>query len=108
MTFALEFDELLTQTVVRQPRTGLTHGGAATFSGTPSTFAARVVNVARQVRDMNGNVRMASHEAWIASTAVLSADDKYTLPDGLTPQVLSLATYPTETGNYHTKMFFGR
>lgn len=81
--------------------------GAPVYSTSGSTYRARVKNIHRQVRDGRGNVVMAAFEVWLASTSILSAQSKYTLPSGQTPPVLSLAVIPDEDGHHHCKLLFG-
>ena len=104
-----EFRELLTQTITVSTVATLGVGGAPTFSTSASSYRARLVNTNRQVYNTRGQLVAASHEAWVASTAVLSPASKYTLPDGSTPPVLRVDAFPDEDGAYHhTRIFFGR
>lgn len=106
MSFASDFDDMLSQTITYKPFSSRTAGGTNTF-GSASTYQARVVNVNKQSRDLQGNVVQAAYEVWVASTSVLSARGQFTLPDGTSPPVLNLSVYPDENGNYHNKIFFG-
>lgn len=99
---------LLTQTIVVSTRSGHTAYGAPSFSSSPTTYAARIVDKPGFVRGNTGEDVAYRSVAWIASTGGLHMDDRYTLPDGSAPPVVSLERYPDENGAYHhARLFFG-
>lgn len=105
--FASDFDDMLPQTVTVRTLASRNGDGSPAYSTAASTHQARVVNVNRQTRDEKGNVVQAGYVAWVASTGVLSANSRITLPDGSSPPVLNVAVYPNENGNYYNKILFG-
>lgn len=103
-----EFRELLPHTVTVSTVASLGTGGAATFSTAATSYRARVVNTNKIVHDLRGEVAAVAYEAWIASTSILAPDSKYTLPDGATPPVVRVDTFPDEDGHHHVRIQFGR
>ena len=105
-----DFREMFPSTVTVLARTGRNSDGSDTFSGTASTYRARVKNIIRQVRDAQGNVAMAGYEVWVASTSVIAADSKITIPHGSTtrtPPILSVTSPPDDDGLHHCKVICG-
>lgn len=108
MGFASDFADVLKQTVTVSTSNGRGTDGAATFSTSATTYAARVVNAHRQIRDLTGNVVMSQFDVWIASTGTIAPDSKVVLPDGTSPPLLVVAAYPDENGaHFHNKLTFG-
>ena len=108
MGFSSDFDDVMTQTVTVKTLASRNSDGSAAYSTATSTFAARVVNTNRQIRDASGNVVMGQYDVWIASTGTIAANSKITLPDGTAPPILLVHAYPDENGShYHNKVTFG-
>ena len=103
-----EFYQLLTQTITVSTLATVGVGGAPTFSTSSASYRARVVNTNKFVSDGRGSGAAVAYEAWIASTSILAANSKYTLPDGATPPVVRISSPPDERGNHHVHIMFGR
>lgn len=107
MSLETDFRDLCVQTVTVLARTGRNSDGSDSFTGTASTYRARVANTKKWVRNSEGVATQASHMAWILSTGIIAADSKITLPDGSTPPLLSIANYPDQDGGHHVEAMFG-
>ncbi len=107
MSFEPDFLQMMGQTITVSTRSSLSADGHASYSSDPVDYPARIVTSNKQVRDQRGNVVRSSHVAWIASTETLVAESKYELPDGSSPPVLLVESYPDETGTHHHKVTFG-
>ena len=106
-SMAIDFADVLTQTVAVRNPTTKNGDGSQNFSTASVSYNARVVNANKQTRDLQGDIVQAAYVAWIASTGVLSPQARYQLPDGTTPPVLNLNVYPDENGNYFNRITFG-
>jgi hypothetical protein len=103
-----DFDGMLAQTVVVTTRTGHSVYGTAAFSTSGSTYRARIVDKPGFVRSQQGENVAVKSVAWIASTGTISVSDQITLPDGTTPPVIAIESYPDEDGaQYFNKAYFG-
>ncbi len=109
MPFTTPLLGLFPQTVTHAAWTGMSADGYAvpTYSASASTFPARWVTEQRLVRTFDGTEELATSTVWVASTSTFSALDQFTLPDGSTPELLSLEIYRDEDGITHTKLAFG-
>lgn len=99
---------LLDSTVTIYERTGYNNYGAPQFSTQARTFQCRWTRQVQEVRDNHGDILVASDMIWVNSTSyVPTAEDKYVLPDGRTPEVLTVAAIHDENGLDHVKVSFG-
>lgn len=108
MSWDRAFLQLLPHTVTVSTAATLGVGGAVTYSTSPTSYRARVVNTNKIVHDGRGEGVAVAYEVWIASTSILSPTSKYTLPDGATPPVVRIGFYPDGDGYHHCKILFGR
>lgn len=97
----------MTQTIRVSTRSGHTNYGAPIFAATASTYRARIVDKPGFVRSNAGEDVAFRTVAWLASTAPLTIDDRFTLPDGTSPPAVALERFPDQNGAYHVKLFFG-
>jgi hypothetical protein len=102
------FLDLMVQTITVSTVATLGVGGAPTYSTAQTSYRARVVNTNKFVSDGRGGGAAVAYEAWIASTGILAPGSKYTLPDGATPPVVRVDTFPDESGHHHVRILFGR
>ena len=108
MAYETDFNELLTQSLKVRTLSSVSAGGAPTFSGSTSTFSCRAVKVNKFVRDAQGGTKQATDEVWVASTGTFAASSRYELPDGSTPPLLYVTSYPDEDGaHHHQRLMFG-
>ena len=100
---------LMPSTVTHAAWTGMSTDGYATetYTTAETSYRARVVTEQRLVRTFDGTEELATTTVWLASTSTFSALDRFTLPDGEAPVLLSLETFSDETGVTHTKLGFG-
>ena len=108
MAYETDFNELLVQTLKVRTLSSVSAGGAPTFSGTTSSYSCRAKKVTKFVRDAQGGARMATDEVWVASTGTFVPTSRYELPDGTTPPLLYVTSYPDEDGSHHhQRLIFG-
>ncbi len=109
MAYTTPLLDLFPQTVTHAAWIGMSTDGYAipTYSGSASTYQARVVTEQRLVRTFDGIEELAVTTVWLASTSTFSALDQFTLPDATTPELLALETFRDENGVTHTKLAFG-
>jgi hypothetical protein len=88
---------LLNQHVTIAPATGLDSEGMTTY-GTAVTYDALVVGKQKLMRDMQGREVVSSAQVYVDGTAVVTASSKITLPDGTTPTILAVSSYPDLDG----------
>jgi hypothetical protein len=111
MAWESAFEDLMTDTVVvasRAASTSPAFSGTHTWSTAASTYQARWVRKPSFVNGPDGQVIEISSVAWVASTGTLHPTDRFTLPDGSAPPVVSIEAYPDDDGLHHTKVMFGR
>lgn len=101
--------ELCKQTVTVQARTGSNSYGEASYSTSVTTYTqCRVVPMAREVRDLNGNTVLSSYVAWINTATTHSPESKFTLPGSVVRPVLTVEAPVDENGLVdHLKVTFG-
>lgn len=100
---------LAKQTVTVQSRTASNVYGEATFSTSVTTYTeCRVVPMAEEVRDADGNTVLSSYVAWINTSSTHSPESKFTLPGSVVVPVLKVQAPVDETGAVdHLKVWFG-
>jgi len=100
---------LFQTTVTHAGWAGMSTDGYATlrYSTATVTYPARVTSEQRLVRTFDGTEELATTTVWVASTSTFSALDRFTLPDGTSPPLLSVETYRDESGVTHSKLGFG-
>lgn len=106
MSLEADFQTMCVQTVNVKTRTGRNGDGSDTFSTAGSTYRARVANTKKWVRNSEGVAIQASYMAWILSTGIIAADSKITLPDGSTPPILAISSFPDDSGAHHVEVLF--
>lgn len=73
--------------------------------GEPESLACRTVNRTRMIRDSSGKEVVSSASTWIKPNNV-SVKDKIALPDGSTPKILQVQSFPDETGETHHQKIY--
>ncbi len=108
MSWSTEFAELMPHTVqIAALASFSTDGYGDAVYGTASTFTARVVGKQTLVRTFEGTEELATTIVYVASTGTINPSDRITLPDGSTPPLLAVSTFPDEDGTHHHKLAFG-
>lgn len=101
-----DFTHMMPHTVTHAPVSSRDAYGKITY-GTSTPYTARVVYRNKQVRSATGELVMAAGMVWFAGVVSISGDDKITLPDGTTPQIISVEKYADDGGDRFTKVYFG-
>jgi len=109
MAYTDDLLELMPDTLTHASWTGMsTDGyGHTTYSTASTTYPCRVVTGQRLIRNFDGVEDVATTTVWVASTSTFSALDKFTLPGGTAPVLLSIETFRDEDGVTHSKLGFG-
>lgn len=108
MSYDHDFDGMLAQTVVITTRSGHNAYGEPSWAAAGSTFRARIVAKPGFARSAQGEVVAVKSVIWVASTGTITVDDRVTLPDGTTPPVVAVESYPDEDGaSYFSKIMLG-
>ena len=108
MTFTDHFTVMLTETITRAAWVGMSTDGYATttYSTDTTDYACRSVTEQKLVRNFDGEEVMSMMTVSVASTSTFSALDQFTLA-GVSPPLLTIATYRDEYGITHSKLGFG-
>ncbi len=69
-------------------------------------YAGRVVYKNTSVINAAGEEVVARGAVWLQTTTVINTTDKITLPDGSTPELISVDRPQDQDGNHHIKLFF--
>lgn len=105
MSFADDFKDLMTDTVIVKPLSSRSAYGVPTY-GSGTTYTARVVRMHKMVRDSQGHQVVSTAQAWIAGTPAISPQDQVALSDGTTPAIAAVERFQDEVGSSHTKVYF--
>lgn len=105
MAWSTAWESLLPHTVTVKTLSSFSTDGYGTPTwSTGTSYSARVVNRQELVRTLEGIEEMATTIVYIASTGTLNPSDQFTLPDGSTPNVLAVESFPDEDGTHHWKV----
>lgn len=109
MSFSTAFLQLMPSTVKVSTRSGFNSYGEPTFAATTTNYRARIVEKREFVRTASGETIEQVHLMWVRSTGATSitVDDRITLPDGTTPQVLSVELFTDEDVEHHRRIRLG-
>lgn len=99
-----ELLELMPHTVTVARRIGKDKFGEAEFA--PAVpYPAQVVERVKRVRDAAGEERISTVQAIVATDKAISPFDKITLPDGTSPKILAVGSYPDEAGLHTVEVY---
>lgn len=70
--------------------------GKATY-GTAVSHTCLLVKMPKMVRTVTGQERVSTAQIYLTSAPGTSVKDKVTLPDGTTPVILQVDTYPSDS-----------
>ena len=73
--------------------------------GAAVSYKARVVRRYRAIRTDRGDEKLSRALIYIMSAPGTTVESKITLPDGTTPLILRVNTYPDEAGQKHEEIF---
>lgn len=112
MTWETDFDALMVDTVQRAPYTGQNEFGEATY-GPAAPVQCRVVRKPRVLHRSGVGAAVSGAVQEVVSTATVycsgvpewTGQDQITLPDGSTPLILQVDTYPDEDGLHHQVVY---
>jgi len=101
-----DWADLFTQTITLEEASSENEYGGRNY-GSPASYSARVVAQNKYIRRPNGVEFLSTTKVWIQGTPTVSLDDRITLPDSTTPQILLVRQYPDELGDHHTELDLG-
>lgn len=110
MTFDPAFLEIMTDTVVLRRATGSTNGygaGSEVYSPDETIEHTRVVKRPVQVRTTDGTITVARASVTFPGIFGVRVVDQIQLPDGTTPKILMVESFPDEDGPHHEKAYLG-
>jgi hypothetical protein len=108
MAWSTELDALMPHTITVAGLASFTTAGYGTPAfGSASTYTARVVGKQILVDTFRGTEELTKTVVWVKATSTFGPSDQITLPDGTTPELLAVETYPDEDGSHHQKLMFG-
>jgi hypothetical protein len=107
-----DWKDLCPHTVTFYPLSSYNTYGKASHSSTGTAYRARVSYTHRRVvsaqQGSAGQEILSSHNVIIlGNVALTSTNDKITLPDGTSPQIVSWNKEADENGILYTQVFFG-
>lgn len=80
--------------------------GAAVYA-TPATYKARIIRKPTRVRDIDGHEVVARGKVWLLGKPLVTTQDKIELPDGTSPPIIQVETFPDQSDDHHTCLYFG-
>ena len=108
MSWSTELEALMPHTITVAGLASFTTDGYGEPSfGSASTYQARVVGKQTLVETFRGTEELAKTVVYVAATSTFGPSDQITLPDGTTPELLAVESYPDEDGAHHMKLMFG-
>lgn len=87
---------LCPNTVTIAPWSSADSYGKPTY-GTAVTHTCLLVKMPRMVRTVTGQERVSTAQVYLTSAPGTSVKDRVTLPDGTTPVIMHVDTYPSDT-----------
>jgi len=108
MSWSTELEALMPHTITVGALSAFsTDGyGTPTFSAA-SSYTARVVGKQQLVDTFRGTEELTKTIVYVKSSSTFGPSDQITLPDGSTPELLAVESYPDEDGAHHMKLMFG-
>lgn len=113
MSFSTDFLELMPSTVKVSTRSAHSNYGEPTFTGSTTSYRARIVEKTGFVRTADGEEVGYSTVLWVRSTGAVSINtsDRITLPSGIGPSsrppIMAVEVLPDEDGEHHRKIYCG-
>ena len=105
MTFVNDLADLMPDTATWYPLSARDRFGQTTY-GTGTEYSTRLVRRNRLVRDTQGDQVVSSAQLWLAGAPAIAPDDRVTLSDGKSPDILSVERFQDESGASFTKAYF--
>lgn len=104
MAFEVGFLSLMNSTVTISTRTSHNAYGEPTY-GSGTGYRARIMAKDGFARTATGETIEFHTVVWVATTKAFGTDDRLALPDGTTPQVVSVERPFDEDGSQHHAKF---
>mgnify|MGYP003394488181 FL=1 len=98
--------DMMPHTVTHEEFSARSSYGAPAY-GSPASYRARVSYESSYVRKSDGSEVLARGKVVIAGTPTVTPEDRITLPDGSTPQIITANVHADGGGAHHVSVFFG-
>ena len=110
MTIERDFAEMMEEVAIFANQASIDKYGKQTFSASPTSYSARVMNSQRIVRDKDGREIVEAGKAIIYGVLpnTVTPLSKIVLPNGSTPPIIHVDTIQDENGDHHTSVTFGQ
>ena len=105
MAFIDNFADMLTQDITVETEATYDEFGKPTFNAA-TAYKARVIYKNDLVRDSQGREIVAKGTCWIKGHPDLFNGAQVALPDGTSPDIISVERLTDEDGETHTKLYF--
>ena len=104
-----DFLDLMPSTFQIEPYLGRDTYGVASYGSPPATYRGHKSDKTHFIRGPSGEQIVARGTAWLATYgAVISVEDRLTLPDGTQPKILDVNGGDDETGaTLYTRLDLG-
>ncbi|MFA5401763.1 MAG: hypothetical protein WC359_15030 [Dehalococcoidia bacterium] len=98
-----DFLDMLPHTITTYALVSRTSAGypVEAHSSTPSTWAARITEKFKLVRDRTGTETVSRANAVINCTGALTLEHRFVLPDGSIPPLIALHKIADQKGTHH-------
>lgn len=95
--------DLMHQEIGWEQRIGWDEYGDATYAAS-QTLRCRIVYKQRPVRGVGGQEVVSNATIYVAGDYGITDEDRVTLPNGDTPKILRVNSYPDEDGTHHQEV----
>lgn len=96
---------LCPNTVTISPFSSMNSYGLPSY-GTAVSHTCLLVKMPRMVRTVTGQERVSTAQIYLTSAPGTSVKDKVTLPDGTTPVILQVDTFPSDTETAYFEVIY--
>jgi hypothetical protein len=96
---------LLNQSITLAPSTGLDGYGIETF-GSAVTVKAIIFQKQKLVLNAQGDSVVSTAQTFVDGTTTVTTNSKITLPDGTTPIIFAVSSFPNELGAIDYKIIY--
>ena len=100
-----EWADMMPNTITVQAKSGVDAYNKPTFA-TGVGYSARVVYRDKLVTTADGREVVAKGVVYSTATSKISTEDKVTLPDTTSPQIVTSELYPDESGDSYCQFYF--
>jgi hypothetical protein len=89
-----DFSHWQNQTITIYAYSGFDAYGSPTWSTAGTAYSALVVGEVKSVRDRAGVEKISNTQIYLPGTVTVNIEDKIVLPDGSSPVIIAVPTFP--------------